>query len=128
MRLPFEPIDTANYQLSVNEDLSERENVFILKIKLNKMNYFIKMLQHRIMSTVIHSDNDLACYQAIRSSERLLNASDVVFGSFHQMMSVFSEQSRGYQCTPNALCIHVLSYSLFLDVNDSLILDKVLCE
>ena len=73
-----------------------------------------------------YSDNDVVCYQAIRSSERLWNASDLVFGSFHQNDVRFSEQSRGYQCTCNALCM--LSYSLFLDVNDSLKLDKVLCE
>ena len=68
----------------------------------------------------------MVCYQAIRSSERLWNASDFVFGSFHQNDVRFSEQSRGYQCTCNALCM--LSYSLFLDVTDSSILDKVLCE
>ena len=67
----------------------------------------------------------MACYQAIRSSERYWNASDFVFGSFHQNDVRFSEQSRGHQCTCNALCM--LSYSLFLDVNDSLIVDKVLC-
>ena len=54
------------------------------------------------------------------------NASDLVFGSFHQNDVRFSEQSRGYQCTCNALCI--LSYSLCLDVDNSLMLDKVLCE
>ena len=54
------------------------------------------------------------------------NASDLVFGSFHQNDVRFSEQSRGYQCTCNALCI--LSYSLCLDVDNSLVLDKVLCE
>ena len=54
------------------------------------------------------------------------NASDLVFGSFHQNDVRFSEQSRGYQCTCNALCI--LSYSLCLDVDNSLTLDKVLCE
>ena len=50
----FEIIDTVNYQLSVNEDLSERIWFFILNKQLNKMNYFIKMLQHRIMSTMIY--------------------------------------------------------------------------
>ena len=54
------------------------------------------------------------------------NASDLVFRSFHQNDVRFSEQSRGYQCTCNALCI--LSYSLCLDVDNSLMLDKVLCE
>ena len=68
----------------------------------------------------------MACYQAIRSSERLWNASNLVFGSFHQNDVRFSEHSRGYQCTCNALCM--LSYAHCHDVDNSLILDKVLCE
>ena len=73
-----------------------------------------------------YSDNDVTCYQAVRSSEKLWNANNLVFGSFHQNDTRFSEQSRGYQCTCNALCM--LSYSLCLDVDNSSILDKVLCE
>ena len=71
-------------------------------------------------------DDDMICYQALKSSEQLWNASDLVFGSFHQNDVRFSEQSRGYQCTCNALCM--LSYSLCHNVFDSLILDEVLCE
>ena len=127
----FEIIDTANYQLSVSEDLSEREIMVFYQENTTQQNE----LFHKNVTAQNHvncdpletySDNDVACYQAIRSSERLWNASDFVFGSFHQNDVRFSEQSRGYQCTCNALCM--LSYSLFLDVNDSLVLDKVLCE
>ena len=127
----FEIIDTVNYQLSVNEDLSERENIVFFTENTTQQNE----LFHKNVTAQNHvncdpletySDNDVVCYQAIRSSERLWNASDLVFGSFHQNDVRFSEQSRGYQCTCNALCM--LSYSLFLDVNDSLKLDKVLCE
>ena len=71
-------------------------------------------------------NNDLVCYQAVRLSERLWNAGNLVFGSFHQNDDRFSLHSRGFQCTCNALCI--LSYSLCHDVDNSLILDKVLCE
>ena len=127
----FEIIDTANYQLSDNEDLSERENMAFYPENTTQQNeLFHKNVtaQNDVNCDPLktYSDNDVACYQAIRSSERLWNASDLVFGSFHQNDVRFSEQSRGYQCTCNALCM--LSYSLFLDVNDSLILDKVLCE
>ena len=114
----FQIIDTANYQLSVNEDLSEREIMVFYPENTTQ--------QNELFYKNVTAQNDEACYQAIRSSERLWNASDFVFGSFHQNDVRFSEQSRGYQCTCNALCM--LSYSLFLDVNDSLILDKVLCE
>ena len=71
-------------------------------------------------------NNDLVCYQAVRLSERLWNAGNLVFGSFHQNDDRFSLHSRGFQCTCNALCM--LSYSLCHDVDNSLILDKVLCE
>ena len=127
----FEIIDTANYQLSDNEDLSETENMaFYPEYTTQQNELFHKNVtaQNDVNCDPLetYSDNDVVCYQAIRSSERLWNASDLVFGSFHQNDVRFSEQSRGYQCTCNALCM--LSYSLFLDVNDSLILDKVLCE
>ena len=68
----------------------------------------------------------MACYQAIRSSELLWNASDLAFGSVHQNDGRFSEHSRGYQCTCNALCM--LSYAHCGDVDNSMVLDKVLCE
>ena len=71
-------------------------------------------------------NNDLVCYQAVRLSERLWNAGNLVFGSFHQNDDRFSLHSRGFQCTCNALCM--LSYSLCHDVDNSQILDKVLCE
>ena len=54
------------------------------------------------------------------------NARHILFGSFHQNNERFSEQSRGFQCTANALCM--LGYSACLDINDGLILDKILCE
>ena len=50
----------------------------------------------------------------------------MVFGSFHQNDARFPEQSGGYQCTCNALCM--LAYSICLDVEKSSVLDKVLCE
>ena len=74
----------------------------------------------------VSSDIDVACYQAIRSSELLWNASDLVFGCFHQNDGRFSEHSRGYQCTCNALCM--LLYAHCGDVDNSMVLDKVLYE
>ena len=40
----------------------------------------------------------------------------IIFGSFHQNNERFSNQSRGFQCTCNALCM--LVYAAFLDIND----------
>ena len=121
----------ANYQLSVSEEFSERENIALSPEHITQQNKQVHenvTAQHHFNSDPLEtcSGNDIATYQAIRSSEQLWNASDLVFGSFHQNDVRFSEQSRGYQCTCNALCI--LSYSLCLDVDNSLMLDKVLCE
>ena len=121
----------ANYQLSVSEEFSERENIAFSPEHITQQNEQLHenvTAQHHFNSDPLEtcSGNDIATYQAIRSSELLWNASDLVFGSFHQNDVRFSEQSRGYQCTCNALCI--LSYSLCLDVDNSLMLDKVLCE
>ena len=121
----------ANYQLSVSEEFSERENIALSPEHITQQNEQLHenvTAQHHYNSDPLEtcSGNDIATYQAIRSSEQLWNASDLVFGSFHQNDVRFSEQSRGYQCTCNALCI--LSYSLCLDVDNSLMLDKVLCE
>ena len=77
-------------------------------------------------SSELGLDNDVMFYEAVRSSEQLWHASDLVFGSFHQNDVRFSEQSRGYQCTCNALCM--MSYSSCLDIENRSILDKVLCE
>ena len=125
------PVVAANYQLSVSEEFSERENTTFSPEHITQQNEQLHenvTAQHTFNSDPLEtcSGNDIATYQAIRSSEQLWNASDLVFGSFHQNDVRFSEQSRGYQCTCNALCI--LSYSLCLDVDNSLMLDKVLCE
>ena len=121
----------ANYQLSVSEEFSKRENIAFSPehITQQKEQFHENVTaQHHFNSDPLETclGNDIATYQAIRSSERLWNASDFVFRSFHQNDVRFSEQSRGYQCTCNALCM--LSYSLCLDVDNSLLLDKVLCE
>ena len=121
----------ANYQLSVSEKFYERENIAFSPEHITQQNEQLHenvTAQYHFNSDPLEtcSGNDIATYQAIRSSERLWNASDLVFGSFHQNDVRFSEQSRGYQCTCNALCM--LSYSLCLDVDNSLMLDKVLCE
>ena len=120
------PDIAANYQ-SRDTEFSERE----CPVNTSQLNEELKRnvtAQHQLSSDSLEvcSDNDVACHQAIRSSELLWNASDLVFGSFHQNDGRFSEQSRGYQCTCNALCM--LSYAHCGDVDNtcSMVLDKVL--
>ena len=125
------PDVASNYQSKDNKELSERESIAVCPVNTsqqNEENDRNVTAEHHLRSDPLEicSDNDVACYQAIRSSERLWNASDLVFGSFHQNDGRFSEHSRGYQCTCNALCM--LSYAHCVDVDDSMVLDKVLCE
>ena len=124
------PDVVANYQ-SRDKELSERERIAFCPVNTSEQNEELKRnvtAQHQLSSDPLEvcSDNDVACYQAIRSSELLWNASDLVFGSFHQNDGRFSEHSRGYQCTCNALCM--LSYAHCGDVDNSMVLDKVLYE
>ena len=102
----------ANYHSKDNKELSEREGIAVCPVNTSQQNEELDRnvtAQHHLSSDPLElcSDNDMACYQAIRSSERLWKASDLVFGSFHQNDGIFSEHSRGYQCTCNALCIKV---------------------
>ena len=124
------PDVVANYQ-SRDKELSERESIAFCPVNTSQQNEELKKnvtAQHQLSSDPLEvcSDNDVACYQAIRSSGLLWNASDLVFGSFHQNNGRFSEHSGGYQCTCNALCM--LSYAHCGDVDNSMVLDKVLYE
>ena len=124
------PDVVSNYQ-SRDKELSERERIAFCPVNTSQQNEELKRnvtAQHQLSSDPLEvcSDNGVASYQAIRSSELLWNASDLVFGSFHQNDGRFSEHSRGYQCTCNALCM--LSYAHCGDVDNSMVLDKVLCE
>ena len=76
-----------------------------------------------ISSYIKRKSNDISSKSVNKWNESLRH---IIFGSFHQNNERFSNQSRGFQCTSNALCM--LVYSAFLDINDGLILDKILCE
>ena len=122
----------VDYQSRVGEKLSERADITVCSQKTmfqqhawHDKNNLAQQHFNRDSSEP-GLDNDVMCYEAVRSSEQLWNASYLVFGSFHQNDVRFPEQSRGYQCTCNALCM--LSYSSCLDIEKSSILDKVLCE
>ena len=83
------PDVAANYQLKDNKELIKRESVALCPVNISQQNEELDRnvtAQHHLSSDSLKicSDNDVACYQAIRSSELLWNASDIVFGSFHQ--------------------------------------------
>ena len=124
------PDVVADYQSRLYKDLPENESIDVsaqdtlIEHEKHHKNVTLQLQINDTFETSL--DNDVVCYQAIRSSDQLWNASDFIFGNFHQNDARFSEQSRGYQCTCNALCM--LSYSLCHDVDNGLILDEVLCE
>ena len=125
------PDVVADYQSRLYKDLSENEiiavsaqDALIEQHEKHHKNVTAKLQINDTLETSL--DNDVVCYQAIRSSDQLWNASGFIFGNFHQNDARFSELFRGYQCTCNALCM--LSYSLCHDVDNLLILDEVLCE
>ena len=76
--------------------------------------------------TCVKTNSNDTFSQNVTESFQSWNARHILFGSFHQNNERFSEQSRGFQCTSNALCM--LGNSACLDINDGLILDKILCE
>ena len=56
-----------------------------------------------------------------------VNEHHMFFGGFHQNDARFSDQSRGFQCTCNALCM--LSYhTACTQIENSSSLDKILCD
>ena len=88
--------------------------------------------QNEFTNNVSQKDNEkgkptATCIDLVLSqSTHSWNACQIIFGSYHQNDARFSEQSRGFQCTGNALCM--LSYLVCLDINNSSTLDKILCD
>ena len=124
------PDVAKDFQSRVNEEFYESVNkAFCTQntIQNEELHKNVKA-QHHFNSDTFETClvDDVTCYQAVRSSEPLWNATDLVFGSFHQNDVRFSEQSKGYQCTCNALCM--LSYALTHNVDNSSMIDKVLYE
>ena len=124
------PDVATDFQSRVNEEFYESVNkAFCTQntIQIEELHKNVTA-QHHLNSDTFETClvDDVVCYQTIRSFEGLWNATDLVFGSFHQNDVRFSQQSRGYQCTCNALCM--LSYTLSHNVDNSSLIDKVLCE
>ena len=57
----------------------------------------------------------------LQPNSLLWNAEQIIFGSFHQNDNRFLDQSRGFQCTCNALCMLVCE-----EIQNSSKLDKIL--
>ena len=66
---------------------------------------------------IIDTDDQVAT----QPSPLLWNANQIIFGSFHQNDERFIDQSRGFQCTCNALCMLVHD-----EIQNSSVLDEIL--
>ena len=79
----------ADYQSRLYKDLSENESIAVSAqdslIEQHEKHHKNETAQLQINDTFeLSLDNDVVCYQAIRSSDQLWNASDFIFGNFHQ--------------------------------------------
>ena len=72
----------------------------------------------------IDDRNALYTELVLPSLEQSWNACHIIFGNFHQNSRRFSDHSRGFQCTGNALCM--FSYSACFEMDNSSTLDTVL--
>ena len=141
------PNAVANRHCRIHKELSENEEVILLDSDTEitetdsrlhvalKSNYSLgdtvqvsdKTVPERTTKECAYdrtSDNDNQL--AGRSSSSLWNAGPIIYGSFHQNDKRFSELSRGFQCTCNALCM--LTYSSCHEIDNSLVLDQILYD
>ena len=126
-------LKTENSDISrdVTEELAslKTENSDIVQGSVNLVTQ-IKLERYLPASYLYHGQSEKSqSVQLVSHSNQREDFSSVnrIFGNFHQNDSRFSDQTRGFQCTCNALCM--LSYSTVLpEVKDSTNLDKILCD
>ena len=95
-----------------NEELTENKEVaYIELIESNATSFCDSHFE------IIDTDDQVAT----QPSRLLWNANQIIFGSFHQNDERFIDQSRGFQCTCNALCMLVHD-----DIQNSSVLDQIL--
>ena len=97
-----------------NGELPERKEV--ANTELNEDN---KTLFCDDQFEVIDSDNQVVT----QPSPLPWNADQIIFGSFHQNDERFVDQSRGFQCTCNALCMLIHN-----EIQSSSVLDQILYD
>ena len=95
-----------------NEELTENKEVaYIDLIGSNETSFCDNHFE------IIDTDDQVAT----QPSPLLWNANQIILGSFHQNDERFIDQSRGFQCTCNALCMLVHD-----EIQNSSVLDQIL--
>ena len=106
------PDDVANRNCRTYKDSSLNEEEIIL-------NTDIEIVESSTESPFENMDTDNP--SLTQPSPLIWNASQIMFGSFHQNDNRFLDQSRGFQCTCNALCMLVCD-----EIQNGLVLDTIL--
>ena len=95
-----------------NEELTENKEVaYIELIESNETSFCENHFE------IIDTDDQVAT----QPSPLSWNANQIIFGSFHQNDERFIDQSKGFQCTCNALCMLVHD-----EIQNSSVLDQIL--
>ena len=113
----------------------QNNQIVLSKETLNKCSKSDSCASTELLSPTKSDEQDM--YTAIPLSEHTemrvwdvsnspYNAVEYEFGSFHQGAEIFSNESRGSQCTINALCS--LIYAQFSDISCSIDLDNILID
>ena len=118
------PSDVANRNCRTYKDLSLNEEVIIQNtdIEIIGTGPEIEVTSYNSPCTEsLFKNMDTDKPLLTQPSPLLWNANQIMFGSFHQNDKRFLDQSRGFQCTCNALCMLVCD-----EIQSSLELDKIL--
>ena len=118
------PNDVANRNCRTYKDLSLNEEVIIQnsEIEIIGNGPEIEVTSYNSPCTEsLFKNMDTEKPLLTQSSPLLWNANQIMFGSFHQNDKRFFDQSRGFQCTCNALCMLACD-----KLQNSLELDKIL--
>ena len=118
------PNDVANRNCRTYKDLSLNEEVIIQNtdIEIIGTGPEIEVTSYNSPCTEsLFKNMDTDKPLLTQPSPLLWNANQIMFGSFHQNDKRFLDQSRGFQCTCNALCMLVCD-----EIQNSLELDKIL--
>ena len=118
------PNDVANRNCRTYKDLSLNEEVIIQNtdIEIIGTGPEIEVISYNSPCTEsLFKNMDTDKPLLTQPSPLLWNANQIMFGSFHQNDKRFLDQSRGFQCTCNALCMLVCD-----EIQNSLELDKIL--
>ena len=104
------PNDVAKRHCPTDKELSLNDKAIIQNTDIEVLDTDSEIEEvsyHGSCSERLLENVDIENSLATQSSALLWSANQIIFGSFHQNDRRFHDQSRGFQCTCNALCMLV---------------------